>query len=248
MCGGFALHLAKSSTNGRTTLRQVLFVVGKGFTYIFLGAIAGSIGAVLLKDTAATKAIPTLRLAAGFLTLIFGLLMIGVRLPSGKVAHPSTGSGWQKGNSGCQDQSSCTSGWQNSNPVVGLIKSIFGGLLVSPTPTAALVLGMCVGYLPCPLPICMLVIAAASHSVILGMAVMAGVGLGTAPGLLGLGLFGAGVFQGANRRLAKIGLRAAGVVVIGIALITIGRATGVISGKSVINRVVPPCCSESQHR
>ena len=43
MCGGFPLHLAKSSKKGKATLRQVLFVTGKTFTYVFLGAMAGDL-------------------------------------------------------------------------------------------------------------------------------------------------------------------------------------------------------------
>ena len=40
MCGGFPLHLARA-TEGRPWVRQLLFLVGKTFTYSFLGALAG---------------------------------------------------------------------------------------------------------------------------------------------------------------------------------------------------------------
>jgi sulfite exporter TauE/SafE len=75
---------------------------------------------------------------------------------------------------------------------------------------------------------------------------MVGVGLGTAPGLLGVGLFGTGIF-GAERRFARVGMRAAGVVVVTIALLTIGRASGIISDASPVNHVLPTCCGGGHH-
>jgi sulfite exporter TauE/SafE len=86
----------------------------------------------------------------------------------------------------------------------------------------------------------MLGIAALSHHLPSGIALMAGVGLGTAPGLLMVGLFGAGL----NRSYARVGMRAAGVIVVALGLLTIGRATGIVHAKSAVNKVIPPCCGE----
>ena len=217
MCGGFPLHLAKSSGKGQVFLRQLLFVMGKSVTYMFLGALAASLGVIVLKDTQLAKAAPVIRLAAGIITLIFGLLMLGIKLPSIKPL-------------------------QNISDA-GFIKSIFGGLLISPGPLSALVLGLCVGFIPCPLPIVMLGVSAASHNVLYGIILMAGVGVGTAPGLLGVGLCGAGL----NRRFAKVGMKLAGVVVVSIALLTIGRASGMIPKAHPINYAIPSCCGGGQH-
>ncbi len=215
MCGGFPLHLARSSREGRVVLRQVLFVLGKTFTYVFLGTLAGALGLVLLRDTSAAGFAPHMRIFAGLITIFFGLLMLGIRLPSFKPLQNIADTGFVKG--------------------------LFGGVLVSPNPAAGFVLGLGVGFLPCPLPIGMLTVAAASHDIAHAMALMAGVGIGTAPGLLALGIFGVGL----NRKFAKVGMRAAGTVVIIIGLLTLGRATGVIAKAHPVNKALPACC---QHK
>jgi len=168
----------------------------------------------LLKDTSLSPAAPVLRLVAGVITVLFGLLMLGVRLPSIPFLQ------------GISE--------------AGIVRGLFRNLLTSPSPVAAFVLGLGVGFLPCPLPMAMLAISAASHNIPQGMALMAGVGLGTAPGLIGVGLLGAGL----DRRFAKAGMKLAGVVVLAIGLLTIGRVTGVV-GSSHGGRT-PPCCSDRQ--
>ena len=199
MCGGFPVHLAKNSGSDRVALRQVLFILGKTFTYVFLGTLAAALGVVVFKDTSLSKAAPILRLAAGLITLLFGLLMLGFRLPSIKPLQ----------------------GISNA----GLVKSIFGGLFSSPSPMAAFTLGIGVGFLPCPLPMGLLAVAALSHNIPHGMAIMGGLGLGTAPGLLAVGLLGVGL----DRKFARVGMRAAGVVLVVIGLMTIARVTGVLA-------------------
>lgn len=217
MCGGFPLHLARSSREGFVVLRQILFVLGKAFTYVFLGAIASALGVVLFRDTPLARIAPLLPAAAGAITVLFGLLMLGFRMPSfgplQKVAD------------------------------AGLVRTLFGGLLSSPRPLSAFVLGLGVGFIPCPVPVIMLGLAAAAHSIPYGMALMAGVGLGTAPGLLGVGLLGVGL----DRRFARLGMRVAGVAVLMIGILTIGRATGVVPKSSAVNKIVPPCCSGAVH-
>lgn len=198
MCGGFPLHLAKSSRKGKTALRQLLFVGGKTFTYVFLGALAGAVGVVVFKDSSLASFAPALRIAAGLITITFGLLMIGVRLPSIKALQSISEAGWVRG--------------------------MFGGLFTSPTPAAAFTLGLGVGYLPCPLPMGLLSVAALSHNVPYGMALMAGMGVGTAPGLLAVGVFGVGI----DRRFARVGMRAAGVLLVGIGALTLGKVVGLV--------------------
>lgn len=198
MCGGFPLHLAKSSKKGKATLRQLLFVTGKTFTYIFLGAIAGALGVVVFKDSSIASFAPVLRVVAGLITITFGLLMMGVRLPSIKALQ------------GISE--------------AGFVRGLFGGLFSSPSPAAAFTLGLGVGFLPCPLPMGLLTIAALSHNVPHAMALMAGMGVGTAPGLLAVGLFGVGL----DRRFAKVGMRAAGIVLVAIGLLTLGKVAGVV--------------------
>lgn len=210
MCGGFPVHLAKNSASGRVALRQILFVFGKSFTYVFLGALAAALGVVVFKDTSLSKAAPLLRLVAGLITLVFGLLMLGFRLPSIKPLQ------------GVSDS--------------GLVTGLFGGLFTSPSPLAAFALGLGTGFLPCPLPMGLLTVAALSHNILHGMAIMGGLGLGTAPGLLGVGLLGVGL----DRKFARVGMRAAGVVLVVIGLMTIARVTGVMAA--------PHSCCGGLHR
>ena len=212
MCGGFPLHLAKSSGERGVVLRQMLFVIGKSFTYVFLGTLAASLGLIVFKNTNLASYAPVLRLIAGLITVTFGLIMLGFRLPSIKPL-------------------------QNISDT-GFIRGLFGGLFSRPSPAVAFTLGLGVGFLPCPLPMGMLAVAAASHDIPQAVALMAGVGLGTAPGLLAVGLFGVGL----DRKFAKIGMRAAGVLVLSIGLLTIGRTTGIIHKSNPINHTIPSCC------
>lgn len=212
MCGGFPLHLSKPSGTGSVALRQLLFVAGKSFTYIFLGSLAAALGIVLFRDTAMARSATALRLLAGSVTVLFGLIMLGLRPPPIRALQRVADA--------------------------GLIRALLGGLLVSPTPATAFVLGLGIGFVPCPLPMAMLAVAAAAHQVPQGMVLMAGVGLGTAPALLGVGLFGAGV----SIRFARVGMRLAGVVLLAIGLLTIGRVTGVIHPKPAAGHSTPSCC------
>lgn len=214
MCGGFPLHLAKSSERGNAALRQVLFVAGKTFTYVFLGSLAAALGFLVFGAKPAGGGAMALRIAAGVITAVFGLYMLGLRLPSLRLLQ------------GISEAK--------------LVRGLFGGLLGSPTPAAAFVLGLGVGFLPCPLPTAMLLAASGSHSIPHGMALMAGVGLGTAPGLLALGLFGVGI----NRRFARYGMKLAGLVVLTIGLLTIARASG-LTHKTGYSAQEPPCCCGS---
>lgn len=215
MCGGFPLHLASKSAKGRLLTRQFLFVLGKTFTYVFLGVLAAGVGTVVFRDTTLASKTGIVRLAAGVLIVVLGLGMMGLRLPRTKpLKYADT----------------------------GFVRSLFNSVLSYPGPAAALVLGLMVGFLPCPLPMGMLAISAASGNVFNGMALMAGVGAGTAPGLLAVGLFGSGL----DKRFAKVGMRIAGLVVIAMGLLLIGRATGIIHAKSAINKAVPSCCQGHQ--
>lgn len=216
MCGGFPLHLSKSSGRGRLIPRQFLFVAGKAFTYVFLGALAASLGAIVFRNTSFSSYAPALRYAAGGITIVFGLAMLGFRLPSiGSLQ-------------GISD--------------AGIVRSLFGGLFASPSPLAAFVLGLGVGFLPCPLPMGMLAVAAASHDLPTGMALMAGVGAGTAPGLLAVGLFGFGL----NRGFARHGMRIAGVIVLVVGLLTVGRASGLLAHKGSGSHSAPVCCGGAE--
>lgn len=235
MCGGFPLHLAKVDVGRPTVMKQALFLVGKTFTYMFLGALASSLGVVLLKNTPLAEVAPLLRIAAGVVTLILGLSMLGVKWPLNR----RRGAG-KKGE--CGDTEGRKSGSEDRE--TGLMAGILSGLLKKPTNSSAFVLGLGVGFLPCPLPMAMLAAAAASQDVMHGVALMAGVGLGTMPGLLAVGLFGMGL----NWKMRQAGMRLAGALVAVVGVLVILRATGGIPRLHVVDSIAPPCCQERQTR
>jgi sulfite exporter TauE/SafE len=193
MCGGFPLYLA-SESRGSTILRQASFIAGKTFTYAFMGALASAFGAAVLRHPALAHGAPYLKMLLGMLVTAFGLVMLGVRMPGVRIA----------------DRVAET----------GFVHSLIGGLMAIPSPAGAGILGLTVGFLPCPLPMGMLAVAAAVHRIPYGIALMTGVGLGTAPSLAAVGLCGAGLKQ----RFPSLGMKAAGVVVLIVGLLMLGRA------------------------
>ena len=60
MCGGLAIHLAGGMDRKGVLLRQLLWHAGRIVTYVFLGALAGYFGAVVvsLARWPWTKALP----------------------------------------------------------------------------------------------------------------------------------------------------------------------------------------------
>jgi uncharacterized protein len=98
----------------------------------------------------------------------------------------------------------------------GLIASIVAPLVGRPSATSALALGVATGFLPCPIVFAFLASAMATGSVLLGMGLMAAMGVGTIWSLLALGLTG---------RMLTVRLRRWGRVVAAAAIILLGIAT-----------------------
>jgi sulfite exporter TauE/SafE len=102
----------------------------------------------------------------------------------------------------------------------GLFVSILRPIFVSPTPTAALMLGVATGFLPCPIVAGFLAMALESASVPAGMAVMAGLGVGSCWSLLLLGLTGGAIRARFGRWSSIIG--AAVLILLGTATLLRG--------------------------
>jgi len=198
MCGGFPLHLARGAKGWHALLRPLLFVAGKAFTYGFIGALAGFAGSAIAGTSLFSQSQHILAYGGGAVMVVFGLAMLGVRLPR---ALRGVGIG----------------DW-------GLVSKVYGDFFAAPTTASSLYLGLAAGFLPCPVTLVMLAPAVASHQVLTGIAIMAGVGLGTAPVLLAAGLFGSAV----GRPLRVLGLRAAGAIVIGVGVLLVLRGTGLL--------------------
>lgn len=211
MCGGFALHLSRAA-GGRPWIRQLLFLAGKTFTYAFLGALAGSFGQLLLRSRFFSSQ-HLLAYLLGGLMVLFGLVMLqlfpAVRLSS------------------------------RSSPELGLFKQLYSHFFHSPSPWASLLLGVATGFLPCSITLAMLAGATAAHSPLLGLFIMTGLGLGTAPVLLGIGFSGTLL----DTRLRRIGLRGAGIIMILLGLSVALRPTGLM--RHLLPSGHHQCCGEA---
>jgi len=195
MCGAFPLHLSRTVGRGRPLLRQLLYLAGKTSTYAFLGALAGTLGQLVVQSRLLSSSQNIAAYALGAAMLIFGLMMLNV-LP--KVRLPAVDAG---------------------EP--GLFRRIYGHFFRSPSLGASLILGAATGFLPCPITLAMAAAAAVTHSAPLGALTMAGLGLGTVPVLLGIGFSGTLL----DTRIRRIGMRGAAAIVIILGVITMLRPT-----------------------
>lgn len=175
MCGGFPLALAAGKSPRRS--RQVLYNLGRLNTLIFVGAVAGGFGALLVTQGPALWMERLLAVVGGAIMLIFGAEQLGVfaivtpRLAALLHAH-----------------------------LGGLMRSI----VTSRSPLAPLVFGILNELLPCHLIYAFAAQAAVSGSAVGGILVMAAFGLGTVPAMLGLGLVPATLSPRLRQRLFRL--------------------------------------------
>jgi sulfite exporter TauE/SafE len=195
MCGGFACALAPDPRGRAATVRRhLVYNAGRVVTYGFLGAVAGWAGAEWL-PAGAQRA---LAVVSGALMVYLGLQFFGVLVPRKA---------------------------RTAGALHVVDASALRAVLKSPRPAAPLAFGVLNGFLPCPLVYAFAVQAAASDGALPGMGVMLAFGLGTFPAMLAMGSAGAwlraGPAGGARWRLQ--GVRAAGVFIVALGLITLAR-------------------------
>jgi uncharacterized protein len=217
MCGGFALHLAQAGSRWQAFERQLCWHAGRVLTYVFLGAVAGFAGGVLGASARLAWTQRALAYATGSVMLLAGLVLLGM-LPIG------VGRGWAR------------------SGLATLMASVFRQLFQNPDRKSALVLGVGTGFLPCPIVVGFLALAAHHGSVPVGMATMAALGLGTAGSLLVLGVTG-GLFNGWFRRW---GSAAAGLVLVLLGLATVLRGTEAWHRVLGCPGATPACCSHEK--
>ena len=156
MCGPLAIALGASAPEGTNQLRrQMVFSVGRIFTYGFCGAVAGFCGAWLSAESRSLVLSQAwLALFAGGLLLLMGLVTAGVfprpttRLLSGL---PCGFAPWLK------------------------------TLLSAPGWSGALIAGVFTGFIPCGLVYAFLLKAGSTGDIWQGWLTMAAFGLGTVP-------------------------------------------------------------------
>jgi uncharacterized protein len=198
MCGGFAIHLAGGTDRKGVLFRQLLWHAGRIVTYVFLGALAGYFGAVLvsLARWPWTKALPGY--VVGVVMIVMGLGLLGIIPARLKASSGSNGD--------------------------GLFAAIFRQFFSEPTPISALALGLATGLLPCPITVGFLLLSARTGSVPQAMAIMAAMGAGTVWSLLLLGMTGHMLQLKWRRRGAAV----LGALLIALGSWTLMRKAGIL--------------------
>lgn len=201
MCGGFvaALGAFRSRRGLAVFFDQILLQIGKASTYAFLGALMGLFGAALLRNAAFTWTGRALALLAGIGLAAAGLTLLGLRGKSGDLLAARIAPLWHR---------------------------LVAPLLQTRPAGSSLVIGMAMGFLPCPLVYAGLAAAAASGSAASGALILAGVALGTVPALTAVALFGSAVPLTWRRNLA----RGAGVLLVVVGAVTFARGMGMHAG------------------
>ena len=174
MCGGFVCALGPDRRGAvATSRRHLLYHAGRLTSYVFLGALAGGIGMLLVGRGGEAAVQIGQRLLAGvsgLLVLLVGLQFLGLGvgvLPGGGVLGHAVARG-------------------------------LSGLRGATGPSAPVALGVINGLLPCPLVYAFVAQAGATCGTATGLQVMLAFGLGTLPAMLAAG--GIGVWVRRNPR------------------------------------------------
>jgi len=174
MCGGFACALGPDPRGNVATLRRhLIYNLGRFSTYCFLGAVAGSLGVLVVghggEVTAASLAQRLLAVVSGLLMVFIGLRFFGFFQRFSRSRLDSGGN---------------------------LLVSALRALLKAPGAAAPLAFGVLNGFLPCPLVYAFAAQAAGSGGTLPGLVTMAAFGLGTFPAMLMMGGVGGWLRQG----------------------------------------------------
>jgi sulfite exporter TauE/SafE len=165
MCGPLAVFLSAGAPEGSSLFRrQILFSVGRVFTYGFLGALAGFGGAWLTtRGSGFIMSQATLAILAGMALVLMGLVTAGiVPRPVKKLLGgvPCGASTWLK------------------------------TILSAPGWWGPMIAGVFTGFIPCGLVYAFLLKAGSTGNMGVGMLTMLAFGLGTLPLMILVGLGG----------------------------------------------------------
>ena len=177
MCGGFTLSLVKDRSDS-TWMRLSAYHVGKLFTYIFIGGVAGVVGAALLANPAIRTAQFVFSSLAGVMIVIVGLQTLGL-LPGQNLVNQIASRLWL-------------------GPFLG---PFFKTFRERDSLDGAFFLGLFNGFLPCGLVYTFALSAAATASLVSAIFIMIAFGLGTVPMLLAVA-WGGGWLR-LNKRCAR---------------------------------------------
>lgn len=197
MCGGLMVSVAARGQRPGALRDFLLLQLGKGTTYAFLGALAGGLGAALTRSPLFVWTTRGLTVLAAVALGSAGLTLMGFgRKASGGLTAA----------------------------VAPLWSRLFSPLLQSRPAGFPVVVGLAMGFFPCPLVYAGVAAAAATLSPVAGALTLAGVALGTIPALA-LAAGATRAVDGATGiRWRGTVARLAGVVLILTAAVTLSRA------------------------
>lgn len=155
MCGGFALTIAQASKhrNGFLT-RQLSYYAGKTLTYVFLGILAGGMGATL--GSLFRESQQVFSVAVGIILIVIGAGLVGWIRPVNLLGNVFRLRSYSRA---------------------------IGRLMQKKSKIASFSVGIMNGFLPCGLVYAALALAAASESAYAGALQMGVFGLATIPAL-----------------------------------------------------------------
>jgi sulfite exporter TauE/SafE len=196
MCGAISATMNLGTTGIRSSLaRQLLWSIGRVFTYAFLGMVAGFAALRFTKSDFASSQSSVITIQAAFAILAGALLVLQGMLAAGWLRRKRSSGG------------PC------------LTATIFGRFLKGGSRLSVFIAGILTGFLPCGLVYSFLALAAASASIWKGPLLMAAFGLGTVPVML---LTGTGLSLASLTLRQKL-MKAAAICVLVTGLLTMGR-------------------------
>lgn len=215
MCGPLALSLSAHTPEGTSLFsRQLLFSLGRVFTYSFCGAAAGFGGTLLTTGSRGfILSQAWLAILAGIALVLMGLITVGwFPTPLKKVFSglPCGAATWLK------------------------TFLAAGGI------TGPLLAGVFTGFIPCGLVYAFLLKASSAGGVWQGWATMVAFGLGTFPVMIAVG-YGGKLFSVAGR--ARVFQIAAWCIVI-TGAISIARGVSQVNSQSLESTAPCPLCAE----
>ena len=178
MCGPFALTLGNTATTWRDNLsRQLLYSVGRVFTYSTLGACAGFAGMRL------AEYVPTFVNLPAALAIIAGVFLIYQGAQAAGLLRRRAVSA-------------------SSAPCLG--PTLLGTFLRGNSRGTILLAGVFTGFLPCGLVYAFLALAAGTGDILQGTAVMLAFGLGTIPIMVATGFSASLISLSMRKRLFAV--------------------------------------------
>jgi sulfite exporter TauE/SafE len=178
MCGGFAVSIGAATSNWRVNLlRQVVYSLGRVFTYSSAGAMAGYGGWRL------ARSLPPLVHVQSWLSVVAGALLV--------IQGLNAAGAWR------------TLFAHRSHPPC-LSAGLFAPFLTAPRLANVFLAGVLNGLLPCGLVYAFLALATSTENMLSGFANMLVFGLGTIPIMVVTGCGGSLLSLAGRRRLLHL--------------------------------------------